>query len=140
MAIRLVFNPKSRWTGEARSKPITYREIHILIMASHGYSNKEIAEALGIAYQTVKNNFHRLMRKLGAGSSAHALLIAMEAGLITVEMVSNDMDESVAKEEREETRLYLEQEIEKVSKMTKGEAERYMAEANLRALHSQEDD
>ena len=140
MAIRLVFNPKAGWTGEVRSKPITYREMHILIMASHGYSNKEIAEALGIAYQTVKNNFHRLMRKLGAGSSAHALLIAMEAGLITVEMVSNDMDESVAKEEREETRLYLEQEIEKVSKMTKGEAERYMAEANLRALHSQEDD
>ena len=140
MAIRLVFNPKAGWTGEVRSKPITYREMHILIMASHGYSNKEIAEALGIAYQTVKNNFHRLMRKLGAGSSAHALLIAMEAGLITVEMVSNDMDESVAKEEREETRLYLEQEIEKVSKMTKGEAERYMAEANLRALHSEEDD
>ena len=140
MAIRLVFNPKSGWTGEVRSKPITYREMHILIMASQGYSNREIAEVLGIAYQTVKNNLHRLMKKLGAGNSAHALLLAIEGGLISIEMVSKEMDESVPREERDEARLHVEQEIEKVSKMTKDEAERYMAESNRRVLDLEEDD
>ena len=139
MAMRLVFNPKCGWTGRVKSESITYREMHILIMASHGYSNKEIAEALGIAYQTVKNNFHRLMKKLGAGTSAHALLLAMEAGLISIEMVSKDMDESVPKEERDEAKLHIEQEVEKVSKMTKDDAKRYMAEANRKALDSEED-
>ncbi len=57
MAIRLVFNPKSGWTGKAKNEPITYREMHILSLSAQGYSNKEIAEMLGLAYQTVKNNF-----------------------------------------------------------------------------------
>ena len=140
MAIRLVFNPKSGWAGEMRSKPITYREMHILNMCAHGYSNREIAEALGIAYQTVKNNFHRLMKKLGAESSAHALLRAIESGLISIEMISTDMDESLPKAERDEARLHIKQEVEKVSKMTKDEAERYMAEQNLMVLQSEEDD
>ena len=57
MAIRLVFNPKSGWTGKAKSEPITYREMHILMMYAQGHSNKEIADYLGIAYQTVKKLF-----------------------------------------------------------------------------------
>ena len=140
MAIRLIFNPKVGWTGELKSKPITYREMHILNMSAHGYSNKEIAEALGIAYQTVKNNFHRLMKKLGAESSAHALLLAIESGVVSIEMISSEADESLPKGERDEARLHIKQEVEKVSKMTKDEAEKYMAEQNLRVLQSEEDD
>lgn len=135
MAIRLVFNPKAGWTGKVKSKPITYREMHILIMSAQGYSNKEIAEALGIAYQTVKNNFYRLMKKLGAANNAHALLLAMQSGMIFIEDISDDMDELLPKEKRDEARLYIMQEVEKVNKMSKDEAERYMAEQNWKALN-----
>lgn len=134
MAIRLVFNPKAGWVGQAKSKPITYRELHILMMSAQGYTNKDIAEVLGIAYQTVKNNFYRLMKKLGAKNSAHALLLAMQSGLISIEIISDDMDESLPKEKRDETRLYMTQEIDKVNKMNIDEAERYMAEQNWKAL------
>lgn len=121
MAIRLVFNPKSGWKGEAKSEPITYREMHILMMAAQGFNNKEIAEALGIAYQTVKNNFHKLMKKLGAKNNAHALLLAMQSGMIAIEQISDDLDESLPQGHREEARLHIMQEIDKVSKMSKEE-------------------
>ncbi|MGB5925206.1 MAG: LuxR C-terminal-related transcriptional regulator [Dehalococcoidia bacterium] len=136
MAIRLVFNPQMGWTGKAKSEALTYRELTILLMSAEGYNNKQIAQGLGIAYQTVKNNFHKLMQKLGAKTNAHALFLAMEAGFISIEWISDDMDESLAlsQERRKEIRLYMMQEAEKISKMRKDEAERYMAEQNLKAL------
>ncbi|MFC1917837.1 response regulator transcription factor [Chloroflexota bacterium] len=140
MAIRLVFNPKSGWTGKVKSEPITYRELHILSLSAQGYSNKEIAETLGIAYQTVKNNFHKLMNKLGAKTNAQALLLAMRSGMITFENISDDMDESLSLtiEQRKAIKEDIMQEIEKVNTMGKEEAERYMAEQNRKAI--QEDD
>jgi len=138
MAVRLVFNPKAGWTGKVKSQPITYREMHILIMNSQGYSNKEIAEGLGIAYQTVKNNFSRLMKKLGATNNANALLLAIQAGLITIEVISEELDESIPKEQREKARLYMIQEEEKMKGMSEEEAEEYMAEQNRKALMEDE--
>jgi DNA-binding CsgD family transcriptional regulator len=136
MAIRLVFNPQMGWTGKAKSEALTYRELTILLMSAEGYNNKEIAKGLGIAYQTVKNNFYKLMQKLGAKTNAHALFLAMKAGFISIEWISDDMDESVplSQERREEIRLYMMQDAEKISKMSKAEGERYMAEQNYRAL------
>ncbi len=137
MAIRLVFNPKSGWTGKVKSEPITYREMHILSLSAQGYSNKEIAEALGLAYQTVKNNFHRLMKKLGAKTNAQALLLAMQSDMISIEWISDDMDESLSLtlKQREEIKEGIMQDIEKIKKMSKDEAERYMAEQNRKALN-----
>ena len=136
MAIRLVFNPQMGWRGEARSEALTYKELMILLMCAQGYSNKRIAELLGIAYQTVKNNFHKLMCKLGAKTNAHALFLAMEAGFISIEWIPDHMDESVplSEEGREEIRLGIMEEIEKVSQMNRDEAERYMGEQNMKAL------
>lgn len=138
MAIRLVFNPKSGWMGKTKSEPITYREMHILSLSAQGYSNKEIAEALGLAYQTVKNNYHRLMKKLGAKTNAQALLLAMQSGMISIEHISDDMDESLSLtlEQRKEIKEYIMEEIEKINKMSKDAAERYMAEQNWKALGS----
>ena len=137
MAIRLVFNPKSGWTGKVKSEPITYREMHILSLSAQGYSNKEIAEALGIAYQTVKNNFYRLMKKLGAKTNAQALLLAMQSDMISIEYISDDMDESLSLtlEQRREIKGEIMEDIEKMKKMSKDEAERYMGEKNWEALN-----
>ena len=141
MAIRLVFNPKSGWMGKAKSEPITYREVHILMMSAQGYSNKEIAEHLGIAYQTVKNNFYKLMKKLGAKTNAQALLLAMQSGMIKLEIISNDMDESLSLtlEQRKEIKADIMREIDKVNGMGKEEAERYMAEQNRLVLQEEEE-
>jgi DNA-binding CsgD family transcriptional regulator len=137
MAIRLVFNPQSGWTGKAKSEPITYREMHILSLSAQGYSNKEIAELLGIAYQTVKNNFHRLMKKLGARTNAQALLLAMQSGMISIEWISDDMDESLSLTlaQRKEIREDIMQDIEKLEKMSRDERERFMEERHREGLN-----
>jgi len=137
MAIRLVFNPKSGWTGKVRSEPITYREMHILSLSAQGYSNKEIAELLGIAYQTVKNNFHRLMKKLGAKTNAQALLLAMQSDMISIEWISDDIDESLSLslEQRKEIKEDIMQDIEKFGKMSEDERERFIEERHWEALN-----
>jgi DNA-binding CsgD family transcriptional regulator len=134
MAIRLVFNPKSGWTGKVKSQPITEREMFILILSAQGNSNKEIAESLGIAYQTVKNNFSRLMRKLGATNNANALVIAMQSGMISLEVISDELDESLPQEKRDRAKIYIEQEREKTKGMSKEELEEYMEEKSGEAL------
>lgn len=141
MAIRLVFNPKAGWTGKAKSEPITYREMHILTLAAQGYSNKEIAETLDIAYQTVKNNFHKLMKKLGARNNTQALLLAMQSGMISIEHISDDIDESLSLtlEQRKEINEDLMREIEKINTMSKEDRERYMAEQNRLAIQEEEE-
>ena len=137
MAIRLVFNPKSGWTGKVKSEPITYREMHILSLSAQGYTYKEIAEELGIAYQTVKNNFHRLMKKLGAKTNAQALLLAIQSDMISIEWISDDMDESLSLTlgQRKEIKEGIMQDIEKINKMSKDEAERYWGEKHWKALN-----
>ena len=137
MAIRLVFNPKSGWTGKVKSEAITYREMHILSLSAQGYSYKEIAEALGIAYQTVKNNFHRLMKKLGAKTNAQALLLAMQSDMISIEWISDDMDESLSLtlEQRKEIKEDIMEDIEKLEKMSKDEREKFIEERHWEALN-----
>lgn len=84
MSIRLVFEPEDGWTGAAKSEPLTMRETFILGLAAEGYSNKEIAEALGIKYQTV------LTQNPGAKNNVHALKLAMQAGLMRIEMIADE--------------------------------------------------
>lgn len=134
MPIRLVFNPQKGWKGSVKSMPLTWREMNILVMLAQGDSNKEIAESLELKYQTVKNNIYRLTKKLGAKNNVHALLLAMEAGLIKMEIVSAHLDEELSPEIRERARINWENELEKVEKMSPEEFERYMYESNRKAI------
>ncbi len=119
--------------GTAKSEPLTIRETFILGLAAQGYSNKEIAAALGIKYQTVKNNFHKLTQKLGAKNNVHALKIAIQAGLMKIEMIADEIDESLPPEERARAKIDAEIEIKKVEKMSKKEFEGYMEKCNKRS-------
>jgi len=51
--------------------------------AARGDLNKEIAVALGIRCQTVKNEFSRLMKKMGAKNRPHAVALGLSHGLIS---------------------------------------------------------
>jgi len=137
MSIRLVFEPENGWIGTAKSEPLTIRETFVLALAAQGYSNKEIAEELGIKYQTVKNSFHSLTQKLGAKNNVHALNIAIQAGLIKIEMIADELDESLPVEERERARLNVEAESKKLQEMSKEEAEEFMRESNREALEEE---
>lgn len=62
--------------------PLTRREIEILRMMAGGYSNREIADALGTAEGTVKNHASSILSKLGVRDRTRAVLKALELGYI----------------------------------------------------------
>ena len=61
---------------------LTAREIEVVRLMAGGYSNSEIAYALGTAEGTVKNHVSNILSKLGARDRTRAVLKALEAGLL----------------------------------------------------------
>ena len=55
----------------------------MLELVARGLANDEIAERLGIASKTVRNQVSALFDKLGVSSRAQAIVKAREAGLGT---------------------------------------------------------
>ncbi len=69
--------------GEADTKldievPLTKRELEVLKQLSFGLTNKEIAEALGISYETVKEHVQHVLRKLGVSDRTQAAVWAVQ--------------------------------------------------------------
>ena len=58
------------------------REIAVLAQVSHGLSNREAAEALGLVESTVKSYLKVAMRKLGAANRVQAITAARAAGVL----------------------------------------------------------
>lgn len=62
--------------------PLTKRELEVLRLMAGGYSNREIADALGTAEGTVKNHASSILSKLGVRDRTRAVLKAIELGYI----------------------------------------------------------
>lgn len=62
--------------------PLTRRELEILRLMAGGYSNREIADALGTAEGTVKNHTSSILSKLGVRDRTRAVLRALELGYL----------------------------------------------------------
>jgi DNA-binding NarL/FixJ family response regulator len=65
-----------------RPDALTPRELEVLRLMAGGYSNREIAEALGTAEGTVKNQASAVLSKLGVRDRTRAVLKALELGWI----------------------------------------------------------
>jgi len=70
--------------------PLTYREGQILNYIADGNTNKQIARFLNISEQTIKNHVSAILRKLNANDRAHAVVVAIRRGLISVEEIVAD--------------------------------------------------
>jgi DNA-binding NarL/FixJ family response regulator len=62
--------------------PLTGREIEVVRLMAGGYSNREIAHALGTAEGTIKNHVSNILSKMGVRDRTRAVLKALEAGLL----------------------------------------------------------
>lgn len=65
-----------------RPDPLTERETEILRLMAGGYSNKEIANSLGVAEGTIKNHVSNILSKMGVRDRTRAVLKAFELGQI----------------------------------------------------------
>ena len=61
---------------------LTRREVEVLRLIARGLSNREIAQALGTAEGTVKNQASSILSKLGVRDRTRAVLRAMELGCL----------------------------------------------------------
>ena len=59
---------------------LSARELEVLRLMAGGYSNREIADALGTAEGTVKNQASSILSKLGVRDRTRAVLKALEKG------------------------------------------------------------
>ena len=62
--------------------PLTQRESEVLSHLANGLTNKEIAAALGISYETVKEHVQHILRKIGVTDRTQAAVWAVRKGLV----------------------------------------------------------
>ena len=71
-----------RIDAEAPREELTAREAEVVRLMAGGYSNREIARALGTAEGTIKNHVSSILAKFGARDRTRAVLKALETGLL----------------------------------------------------------
>jgi DNA-binding NarL/FixJ family response regulator len=67
--------------GPELDAPLTKRESEVLKQLALGLSNKEIAQALEISYETVKEHVQHILRKLAVADRTQAAVWAVRKGL-----------------------------------------------------------
>jgi DNA-binding NarL/FixJ family response regulator len=91
-AIRQVHAGKKRIPSEIAAhlaehysdEPLTDREVEILSQLAGGNRNRDIAEKLFIAEETVKAHIKHIMAKLGASDRTQAVAISVRRGIINL--------------------------------------------------------
>ena len=97
-ALRSVARGESLWSTETLRKlsgamatprlpaeleaALTRREHEVLKQLANGLSNKEIALALSISYETVKEHVQHILRKIGVADRTQAAVWAVRNGLV----------------------------------------------------------
>ena len=97
-AIRIAATGESAWTSEELRRvkgalatprlstdvevPLTPREREVLSQLAHGLTNRELALALHIGYETVKEHVHHIFRKVGVSDRTQAAVWAVRKGLV----------------------------------------------------------
>jgi len=62
--------------------PLTQREGEVLKQLANGLTNKEIAQSLGISYETVKEHVQHILRKIGVSDRTQAAVWAVRKNLV----------------------------------------------------------
>ena len=68
--------------GNEIDVPLTKRENEVLKQLAFGLTNKEIAQSLGISYETVKEHVQHILRKIGVSDRTQAAVWAVRKNLV----------------------------------------------------------
>lgn len=67
------------------AEDLTARELEVLELVAHGRSNREIADALGIADKTARVHVSNILSKIGVSDRTQAAIAAIQRGLVHLE-------------------------------------------------------
>jgi len=97
-SIRIAASGESAWTRDELRRvtgalatprltadvevPLTQRESEVLRQLAYGLTNKEIAQALHISYETVKEHVQHILRKIGVSDRTQAAVWAVRKELV----------------------------------------------------------
>ena len=81
VAERLIHRLRHDYSSETNDEHLSERERMILYMLAQGLKNREIAEDLGIATATVRNNLTKIRDKLGLDSRTKLVRFVLEGGV-----------------------------------------------------------
>ena len=73
-------------------EPLSQREMDVLAQLVQGASNKEIAQTLFISPNTVKVHLRKVYIKLGISSRTEAMVVALEKGLVDLQIDEKTAD------------------------------------------------
>jgi len=61
---------------------LSEREAEVLRQMAHGLTNKQVAQAMNISYETVKEHVQHILRKIGLTDRTQAAVWAVRSGLV----------------------------------------------------------
>jgi len=80
--------------------PLSRREIQVAQLVTHGLSNLEIADRLGIKEQTIHVHIANILRTLGYARRTQVAIWALKAGIVRLENIElPEMPEPAEKSE-----------------------------------------
>ncbi|MBA2713935.1 MAG: response regulator transcription factor [Rubrobacteraceae bacterium] len=79
---------------DASEGVLSARELEILLLAARGLSNHQIATRIHIAEGTVKRHLANTYQKMGVSSRSEATRMALYEDWITIQDVTDDLDET----------------------------------------------
>lgn len=82
MADHTATSPRAYSDPGSPFEPLSSREMEVLECVTRGLSNKEIANALDISHQTVKNHVTAILRKLNVEDRTQAAVYALRRGWV----------------------------------------------------------
>lgn len=68
-------------------KPLTDLQRQALLMLARGFSQKQVAVQLGTNRMTLANRCQRATFRLGARNTLHAVVLALNAGILSMEEI-----------------------------------------------------
>jgi two-component system response regulator NreC len=77
-----IHNPADEKRDAAAGQKLTKREVEVLQYIAHGYTNRQIAEALFLSFRTVNTHRANLMQKLNIHDTAGLVRHAISLGLV----------------------------------------------------------
>lgn len=130
---KIVINPSYEWHEDARSLGISHHELEVFTLRCEGHDNKEVGAILGIKYQSVKNHWHSLSKKIGANNLGQALAMLMFKNVLRMEnrLANNQVFQLNHDNFVKATRELLSDESNRLDKKSKKAARQFLIEKGL---------